>query len=81
MCVFFSHPLQFHESPKFPVLLIKNSTHPLSVINSHLTSVRCMLRFAHIQLKITKTITVFLYAAIYRPNQWRTYGWGEPRQG
>jgi len=40
----FSQPLHFHESPKFPLSLIKNSTHHLLEINPHLMSLRCMLR-------------------------------------
>jgi len=50
----FSQPLHLHESLKFPLSHIKKSTHHLLGLNPHMTSIRCILRFAHSALNITK---------------------------
>jgi len=49
-----SHPI-FMNRPSSHYHLSKNSTHHLLRINPHLTSIRCMLRFAHSPLNTNKT--------------------------
>ena len=61
----FSQPL--HESFKFP-LSDKKTNHHLLGLNPNMTSIRCMLRFAHSPLNITKTTIVFVYVVKWRPN-------------
>ena len=50
----FNQPLLLHESLNFPLSHIKKSTHHLLGLNPQMTSIRCMLRFAHSPLNITK---------------------------
>ena len=50
----FTQPLHLHESLKLPLSQIKKSTHHLLGLNPRMTSIRCMLRFAHSPLNMTK---------------------------